>query len=101
MESNIRSHTCRKRDKWGKPHKDFGKKTCIDEFNEWAICAIDTNSPKAELFANIITDYLTQEESDDHEQILPGSSKRERDTSDSRHQERLVKKVKKARFTAY
>jgi hypothetical protein len=99
MEDNWQVYICRRKGKGGKPHKDYGKKLYSNEFNEWAICTTDTNSPKAKLFANIITDHLALEEIYDDEQELPGSSKRERDIGNSRYKEGRFKKTKEARLT--
>ena len=97
MEDNWQSYACRRTKGPGSQH--HGKKMKSNEFDEWNICTTDKNSPKAELFANILTDYLAMEECYD-DQELPGSCERERASADSRHQKRFVKKAQEARFAA-
>ena len=99
MEANTHSYISKRKGKGGKSHTVYGQKLYSNEFLDWSICVTATATPKAELFANIITDHLAQEEIYDEEQELPGDRQREGDFRNTRHKEGRFRKVKEARLT--
>ena len=98
MEDNTQAYICRRKSKSGKREKEYGKKLYSNEFNEWALCTADSVNPEIETFANMLTDYLAQEEDYDDEPQLSGDCKREGDTRNPRHKEGRFSKTKKGRL---
>lgn len=75
------------------------RKITTNEFEEHSISNAD-NDPKAELFANIITDYLAlEEEEEEHEQPVCTDSQRKGNGRHARHKEGRSGKVKKERLS--